>query len=551
MTITVGSTPVQSIYVGSTPVQAVYVGSNLVWPAGTTYYKWQNTYGVTAYTTTRTPSVGDRIVQKIGNSLCYTSQVTFVSASYFTTTSMGAVSVGEPRQWTYVGTEAMAQSQPVTAYAWTWSSAGWDDITPDRNPSVGDTIYGVDYREWWSSSDTILSVTTDGGGNVSQLVPEHAIAGVHLDYNGPFQPTGVISCEGLNATGDGSSYSFPVSSGYSNIINGAYRETFALDSNSTLTLTYPGSTTTSKVLLKPKGLKWSSASLVSNLGSNYWEGITYDGTKFVALGTQGHISTSTDGINWTTVSYISNLGQRAWCNLEYGNGTFVAVGKGDGYVSTSTNGTTWTAASASITNKNWSGITFGDGMFMVVSSDGYVATSGYGTSWSSPTDTGAGSSYWRDIAYGNGKFVIINMNGYISYKYHSGSTWSTPTNALGSVDDWYNLTFQNGRFVAVGYAGYVSTSRDGTNWTTPVQNLSSTTGGWRDIAYGAGKFVAIGRDGYISTSSGGDLVCVLNTDSTTPGVVLYQITISPETYGLTPYWEITADKRGYFTVTGY
>ena len=77
--------------------------------------------------------------------------------------------------------------------------------------------------------------------------------------------------------------------------------------------------------------------------------------------------TSPDGINWTSrTSAESN----PWQSVTYGNGLFVAVSSdGTNRVMTSTNGTDWTARAAAVTS-NWYGVAYGNGLFVAVSSDG-------------------------------------------------------------------------------------------------------------------------------------------------------------------------------------
>ena len=197
MSITVGSQEVQGLYVGSAPVQAVFVGSTQVWPSqslqptGTTYYKWQNSYGATAYTTSSTPSVGDRIAQKIGGTLYYTAQIISVSSTSFITYGLSSTESTTERQWDYSTTELLPQSQIGYAYKWLHSSvANSFVLTASRNPAVGDDFYNVDYRDWWSASylGPVLSVTTDGSDNVSSFVPTNAVAGIYYSYSGVYQP---------------------------------------------------------------------------------------------------------------------------------------------------------------------------------------------------------------------------------------------------------------------------------------------------------------------------------------------------------------------------
>ena len=77
--------------------------------------------------------------------------------------------------------------------------------------------------------------------------------------------------------------------------------------------------------------------------SNF-SGVTYGNGKFVAVGNDGNITTSTNGVNWTTPITVGSI-FHDWTNICYGNGKFVVVGDrgyNDGYVTTSTDGENWT-----------------------------------------------------------------------------------------------------------------------------------------------------------------------------------------------------------------
>jgi hypothetical protein len=80
------------------------------------------------------------------------------------------------------------------------------------------------------------------------------------------------------------------------------------------------------------GETWTDGN-VSNLTGHYWKAITYDSTQFIAISSDGYISTSANGLTWTNPVYNSNLGNNSWRCLAYGNSKLVAVGS-TGYVST-------------------------------------------------------------------------------------------------------------------------------------------------------------------------------------------------------------------------
>src|SRR5437867_3697097 len=67
--------------------------------------------------------------------------------------------------------------------------------------------------------------------------------------------------------------------------------------------------------------------------------VTFGGGRWVAVGEQGIIVTSTDGVTWTRRS----SGSTRWLvGVGYGNGRFVAVGEA-GMILISDDGATWSA----------------------------------------------------------------------------------------------------------------------------------------------------------------------------------------------------------------
>jgi hypothetical protein len=74
---------------------------------------------------------------------------------------------------------------------------------------------------------------------------------------------------------------------------------------------------------------------------NDLKGVAYAQGKFVAVGDEGTIITSSDGVKWVERETGTDYGLRA---VAYGNRTFVVVGKNgvNGAVFTSTNAVKWT-----------------------------------------------------------------------------------------------------------------------------------------------------------------------------------------------------------------
>lgn len=85
-----------------------------------------------------------------------------------------------------------------------------------------------------------------------------------------------------------------------------------------------------RVYTSTDGTTWTYTN--NNLGAYTWGDIAYDGSRFIAIGRNGYISTSANGVNWTKPTQNSILGANNWTAITYGNGKLVAIGD-TGYVS--------------------------------------------------------------------------------------------------------------------------------------------------------------------------------------------------------------------------
>ena len=174
----------------------------------------------------------------------------------------------------------------------------------------------------------------------------------------------------------------------------------------------------------------------------------------------------------------------------------------------------WTARTASEAN-SWQSITYGNGLFVAVSSDGTnrVMTSPDGITWTTRT-AATSSSYWQAVTYGNDTFVAISYTSDAVMTSLDGITWTRRT--ASSSEAWISVTYGNGLFVAVANnTNKVMTSPDGITWTARTASASSA---WRAITYGNGLFVAVG--GGVMTSPDG----INWTSRTAPAYVWSSIT---------------------------
>ncbi|MBU0801261.1 MAG: DUF1566 domain-containing protein, partial [Alphaproteobacteria bacterium] len=192
-----------------------------------------------------------------------------------------------------------------------------------------------------------------------------------------------------------------------------------------------------------------------------------------------------------------------WTGVAFGNGLFVAVAEdGTNRVMTSPDGVTWTAR-ATPGDSTWQAVTYGNGLFVAVSYTGthQVMTSPDGINWTPQTGI---AGQWMDVTYGNGLFVATawSPEGTIMTS-PNGVNWTAQTASIARK--WYSVTYGNGLFVAVAYqspdANNIMTSPNGINWTTRTSIVLGGDG-WHDVAYGNGRFVAVAATDLTTSTDG-------------------------------------------------
>lgn len=202
-----------------------------------------------------------------------------------------------------------------------------------------------------------------------------------------------------------------------------------------------------------------------------YNSIIWDSEKFVAVGTDGAIHTSTDGETWTaqtsgTTEDLNDIRWNKWSVGERGIPEYVVVGE-NGTILWSNNAETW-----------------------------YSITSG------TTDDLNA-------IAYNGSTYVTVGDSGAV---YYSGNvtTWQAGTSGTSSslLDIIYNDDCD--KFFAVGNAGTILVSTDGNSWTAQE---SGTTRNIRSISWTEDRIIAIDTDGRIILSDDNGLTWETNTMS--------------------------------------
>jgi len=213
--------------------------------------------------------------------------------------------------------------------------------------------------------------------------------------------------------------------------------------------------------------------------------------------------------SWTEVSN-STFGESSIGAIAYGNGKFVAVGM-NGKMATSTDGTTWTAVKwpDDETSISSIGYNYKDNYFFLSANKLHgtktiLATSTDGTSWYKNKTITSGIAVNFSInsfAYGNDIFVVSGSSRNKLFATFLQDDWDLydnyNTSVFNDVTHIYKIVYGNGKFVAVCNKGKIAYSTDGKTWTAAKKSTFS----WRpifEIAYGNGKFVAVGGRGKIA-----------------------------------------------------
>ena len=350
------------------------------------------------------------------------------------------------------------------------SSASYDSVSFDFTGTVASAAGNIEF----ANSGEKMYIVDGGTSTVYQ-----------------FSATADSNFGLINETGDMELHHL----GWNNINPGTPAES-ALDTTTNYTIE-------PRVTFSSPGYSVNTGAMTSGLGSpDPYHKVIYKGDQFVAIAggstVSVNVATSENGVDWTFG--VMNASAR-WKDLDYGNGNYIAVG--DGVASISTDGLNWTSAGAP--DLSYTGIAYGDGVWIAVAEGGDTAikSTDDGDSWT--TITLPSGSDWSDITYGKGKFVAIaessSSNTESAYSADGGSTWTESSMPGGA----YSVAYGNNRFVAIegNFDGSNNSfiSFDGETW---YQGNLPSASDWQDVAYGQGLFVAVAKNsGNCATSADG------------------------------------------------
>ncbi len=224
--------------------------------------------------------------------------------------------------------------------------------------------------------------------------------------------------------------------------------------------------------------------------------------------------TSTQSFTFTPPSSGGGGGAAVWASraspnsfilngLTYGSGKFVAVGF-NRVIVTSTDGLVWSAQTASDTAFYQGNAVIWDGaQFVMVGDKNFgvaqpplIATSPDGVSWTRRSWTPSASlseTMLRDVAVGAGKLTAVGANGAIVSSSDNGVTWVVEPGSNG--DSFYAVAANSSTRVAVSTRSGNGTIlvNSGSGWVVAsgVSNF-----GPLDVAWTGSQFVAVGASGY-------------------------------------------------------
>ena len=287
------------------------------------------------------------------------------------------------------------------------------------------------------------------------------------------------------------------------------------------------------------GITWTSRSITEYAGNLTFRGATWDGGKFIIVGSdynftatagwQGVIYTSPDGITWTRRYGTTGRGDELQAVASDGAGA-VAVGT-NGTVLASANGTAWSPVTiAGLSASTLSGIAWNGGTYAFV---GYAGSNG-----GAKVFTSADRSNWIDCSAGAG---------------------------VASWQDLRKIAWLNNRFVASGWYSSLRTSSDNAQTFTTTRGVTEEAPA---MAYGDGIWFAAGVN-HSSSDAAVDLMSLdgaswysfaAPTTTNLNGAVFFKHTLitvgdggsiwqSGNTTSLVPYTYTTAG--GAVTLTGY
>jgi hypothetical protein len=272
----------------------------------------------------------------------------------------------------------------------------------------------------------------------------------------------------------------------------------------------------SRIASSADGITWSTDDYVDFTGLTTFNSVAYWDGRWIAVGTNGRMYTSTTRkAPWTTID-VGNIFKNGGALLPINDiiasqgsqGRWVVIGSGRaGY---SFNGTTWSPADTQPSMSTTTRIATNNIYDFAIVGGKNIATSSLGTSWiGTPRDMSTiftGSQNIQAIAYGNNLWIVAGNGGIMATNASSYGSWtSVPGNPFGT-GTIRTVTYGNSKWVAAGSnsstygvdsGSRIALSIDGVNWAS-VANTAFDGNSVNSVVFGGGKWVAVGDNGRIA-----------------------------------------------------
>ncbi len=227
------------------------------------------------------------------------------------------------------------------------------------------------------------------------------------------------------------------------------------------------------------GETWQNRSITSSQPNVYFQGVTWDGSRFVAVGQDhdsaagsnyvpmGVVYVSTDGISWTRV-HNSVSGGTIFQTVAASSGT-ILVGDNLGKIFRSTDGTSWSQFQIPYLEGGTyvvGGLTYGAGTFALAAHKRWISQDYNSGQSKILTSASGGQSLWTDRSGG------MNLEN-------------------GSWQDLRQISYANDRFVASGFGAKLRVSTDGGLSFRAVLSEDTEAAA---VGYGNGVYFGISKD---------------------------------------------------------
>ena len=244
-------------------------------------------------------------------------------------------------------------------------------------------------------------------------------------------------------------------------------------------------------------LTWQVATAFS---TNAITTVCYGKGYFVCVDSGGGVYKSADGIAWTALTLPSGFSGQTLESITFANGRFIVCGGNltntTGFVAFSDDLISWEVIGATLSNVDFTSVTYGLDKYVMVSTTGAIWYSTDGRDWA---DCGlSNTTYLREISYCNNKFVTGGAGGLILYSV-DGLSWSTATvSTTYTISDIRGFAFCNNRYYASSYTstgvGVLFVSDDAQSWT----QLDVSTGRLWCLYTNDAYLLSVGDNGVVS-----------------------------------------------------